>query len=157
MKTPPPLVPVVTLPGTGRVMSAFGDELTVLLSGEQTGGAFSMVQIVTPPGGGPPPHYHTMEDEWFLVQEGRAEFLMDGVWKEVPPGSAAFMPRGAEHSFRNAGDTPLRLLVHTAPAGFEVFFARMAETFHSPDGPDMARIIGIAAEHGIFFVEPGGA
>lgn len=151
-----PLVPVIARPGTGKVISAFGDEVTVLLSGAQTGGAFSMVQIVTPPGGGPPPHYHTREEEWFFVQEGQAEFLLEGVWTAVPAGGTAFLPRGSRHTFRNAGETPLRLLVHTAPAGFEVFFERMAEAFHAPDGPDMPRIISISAEHGIFFVEPEG-
>jgi len=154
---PPSLPPVIAIPGSGKVLSAFGDEVTVLLSGEQTGGAFVMVQILTPPGGGPPPHYHTNEDEWFFVQEGRAEFFLDGVWKEVPAGTAAFLPRGSKHTFRNAGDTPLRLLVHAAPAGFEVFFERIAGAFHEPGGPNMPRIIEISAEHGIFFLEPGEA
>lgn len=60
------------------MLRALGDEVTVLLSGEQTGGTFTMVQVVSPPSGGPPPHYHTHEDEWFLILKGRAE-----LWKEM--------------------------------------------------------------------------
>lgn len=60
------------------MLRALGDEVTVLLSGEQTGGAFTKVQVVSPPGGEPPPHCHTHEDEWFLVLEGRAELWQEG-------------------------------------------------------------------------------
>ena len=145
---------VCTTPGSGTVYHALGDQVTVLLSGEQTGGAFTMVEVIVPPGGGPPPHCHHREDEWFYVLEGRVELWHDGVWTEAPAGSAIFLPRGIPHTFRNCGDTPLRMIVHVAPAGFEVFFSRMAEACNGPDGPDMPRILQIAAEHGIEFLPP---
>lgn len=144
----------ITTPGNGKVLSALGDQVTVLLGGEHTGGAFTMFEVVTPPGGGPPPHWHTRENEWFFILEGRVEFWRDGVWSEVPVGTAAFLPRGSVHTFRNCGDTPLRMLVHTAPSGFEVFFERMAAACNQPGEPDMRRIEEIAAEHGIHFVPP---
>jgi quercetin dioxygenase-like cupin family protein len=147
----------MTAPGKGKAFNALGDEVTVLLSGNQTGGAFAMMQVVTPPGGGPPPHWHTKEDEWFLVQEGRIELWQDGVWTEVPAGTAIFLPRGLKHTYRNCGDIPLRMIVHAAPAGFDLFFEKLAEASNQPGGPDMARIVAIAAEHGIFFVPPEGA
>lgn len=150
----PPLLPSVTLPGAGKVLNALGDEVTVLLSGGQTNGAFTMVQVVTPPGGGPPPHYHTKEDEWFYILEGRAEFFVEGVWNEVPAGTTAYLPRGSKHTYRNIGDTPLKMIVHAAPSGFEVFFERITEAFHEPGGPNMPRIVEISAEHGIFFLDP---
>lgn len=141
-------------PGSGAVYQALGDQVTVLLSGEQTGGAFTMVEVVAPPGSGPPPHCHHREDEWFYVLEGRIELWQNGVWTEAPAGSAIFLPRGIPHTFRNCGDTPLRMIVQVAPAGFEVFFRRMTEACQDPNGPDMARIVAIAAEHGIEFLPP---
>ena len=45
------------------------------------------------------------------------------------------------------------MIVHAAPAGFEVFFERIAEAFHAPGGPDMPRILAISAEHGIHYVD----
>lgn len=150
-----PSLPVsLTPPGTGKRFQALGDEVTVLLSGEQTGGAFTMVEVVTPPGGGPPPHLHTREDEWFLVLEGRIELWQDGTWSEAPTGSAIFLPRGSAHTYRNPGDTPLRMIVHAAPAGFEVFFERFSEACNAPGGPDMKRIMEVASEHGIHFLPP---
>lgn len=150
----PELSPSIILPGESKSCVAFGDEATFLLTGEQTGGRYTMFQYVVPPGGGPPPHRHDGEDEWFLVTDGSAEFFKDGIWTGVPVGSTVFMPRGAVHAFRNAGDTPLKLMIHTAPAGFEIFFARCADECSREGGPDMARIVGIAEEFGIFFDSP---
>ena len=144
----------VVLPSSGKVMRAFGDEITVYLGAAETGGKYTMFSAVTPPGGGPPPHYHANEDEWFFVQEGRAEFLKDNAWAEAPIGTVVFTPRGVVHTFRNPGDTPLRMMVHTAPSGFEVFFSRCAEEFAKPGPPNMPRLVEIAAEHGIHFANP---
>ena len=144
----------VVLPSSGKVMRAFGDEITVYLGAAETGGKYTMFSAVTPPGGGPPPHYHANEDEWFFVQEGRAEFFKDNAWAEAPIGTVVFTPRGVVHTFRNPGDKPLRMMVHTAPSGFEVFFARCAEEFAKPGPPNMPRLVEIAAEHGIHFANP---
>jgi quercetin dioxygenase-like cupin family protein len=136
-----------------RVLHAFGEEVTILLDGEQTAGKLTMWTEITPPDGGPPPHYHSNDDEMFYVLEGRVAFLVNGEWHEVGPGGAAYMPRGVVHTFKNIGDQPSRMLLTTTPSGFEKFFARCAEEFAKPGGPDMSRIIKIGAEHGIHFVQ----
>ncbi len=135
------------------MIRAFGDEVIMHLEGTETGGTVSLWTNITPPGGGPPPHYHLNEDEWFVVQEGRVSFLVEGEWQEVPVGGVVFAPRGSVHTFRNTGDEPLRMLISTSPAGFETFFSRCAEEFDKPGGPDMERIVEISAEHGIHFVQ----
>jgi len=140
-------------PTAGRLIRAFGDEITVHLGAAETGGRYTLFTCVTPPGGGPPPHFHADEDEWFLVLEGRAEFLKDGAWIEAPVGSVVYSPRGVVHTYRNRGDGPLRMLVQTSPAGFETFFSRCAEVFARPSPPDMAHLVAIAAEHGIHFAD----
>src|ERR1035441_545835 len=94
MKTEPLIVPKITLPGQGRVIRAFGDEVIMHLKGEHTGGTLSLWTNITPPGGGPPPPYHDNEDEWFVVQEGRMSFIVDGQRQEVTAGGAVFAPRG---------------------------------------------------------------
>lgn len=142
----------VAVPQSSKVLHAFGNEMTVLLSGADTGGKLAMCLDVTPPSGGPPPHYHLNEDEWFFPLQGEVEFLIDGEWQEVAVGTAVFIPRGTVHTFRNKGTEPLKILLHTTPAGFEIFFERCAEEFAKPGPPDMARIMQIGAEHGIHFV-----
>lgn len=146
------LAPIVTLPNEAKTLHAFGDEIHVHLGGAETGGQHTVFTDLTPPGGGPPPHYHTDEDEWFLPLEGRVEFLLNGEWQEVPMGSVVFVPRRTVHTFRNCGDTTLKMLTHTSPAGMEIFFERCAAEFAKPGPPNMERIIEISAEHGIHFV-----
>ena len=94
MSNPSVLSPCVVPPSAGKIIRAFGDEVTIHLGGTDTGGQLTMWTEVTPPGGGPPPHYHLNEDEWFFPLEGHVEFLKDNAWTEVPIGSAVFMPRG---------------------------------------------------------------
>lgn len=154
MSTTDTAKPWITIGGQSRVIHAFGEQMYIHLGAEETGGRYCMFTEVTSPGGGPPPHHHTGEDEWFHVLEGRAAFLKDGEWVEVPPGSSVFIPRGTVHSFKNVGDTPLKQLITVAPAGIETFFARCAEEFKKTEGPDMERILAISAEHGIVFDKP---
>lgn len=143
---------VVTLPEGARRLEAFGETAHFLLTGAETGGKYTQWVEETPPGNGPPAHFHTREDEWFHVLEGRFSFLKDGEWSEVPVGSAVYMPKGAIHSFKNVGESVGRLLVTTAPSGFEDFFAECAAEFAQTGGPDMSRIAGICGRHGIYFV-----
>ncbi len=136
------------------VLRAFGEEVTILLSGEQTGGAFTMFAETTPPGEGPPPHFHEREDEWFYVIEGCVSFFVDGKWTDARAGDAVFAPRKGVHAFKNNTAQPTRMLIHASPCGFENFFAEAAEEFAKPGGPDMARAVGIAEKYGIHFVQP---
>ena len=146
------LVPVIAAPDEGTELHAFGEKVIIHLTGKQTGGLATVWTEITPPGGGPPPHYHEQEDEWFHVEEGRVSFFFDGAWTEVGPGGTVFMPRNIVHTFKNVGDAPSRMRLTTSPAGFDTYFARCAEEFAKPGGPDMPRIIEISAEHGIHFV-----
>lgn len=154
MSMPISRVATVVPTGQGRVLRAFGEEVHLLLTGEETGGSQTLWTELTPPGGGPPPHYHVHEDETLFVLEGQVSFFRDDRWQEVAPGSVAYMPRGVVHTFKNVGSGPLRMLVSTSPSGFERFFARCAEAFAQAGGPDMERIVAIGVEHGIHFLVP---
>ena len=147
MSTIPTLV--IVQPGGGKDLFAFSGVLSVLLAGEQTGGALTVMLDESPPGSGPPFHVHSQEDEWFLVVEGRISYFADGRWTEVGPGGAVYLPRGRPHTYRNVGTTPSKHWILTAPSGFEKFFARCAEEFAKPGGPDMARIVQFHDEQGI--------
>jgi quercetin dioxygenase-like cupin family protein len=151
MNTLTPLPPVVTLPDQAIVHEAFGDRVTFHLTGEQTGGKCAVFSVITQPGGGPPLHWHENEEEIFHVVEGEAEFFRDGEWQAAPVGTTLYMPRGSVHTYRNAGATPLKMMVQAIPAGFDTFFARCTAEFHRDGGPDMARIVEISAEHGIYY------
>jgi mannose-6-phosphate isomerase-like protein (cupin superfamily) len=143
--------------GQSPILRAYGDEVAVHLGAERTGGRFTFFTGQTPAGGGPPPHFHAREEEWFFVLEGRAEFLSEDAWTEVPAGTSVFMPRHSLHAFRNTGSGPLRQAIHTSPGGFDLFFRESALEFQNPEGPQPARLLEIGARFGIYFptLEPG--
>ena len=144
---------IIIQPEEGRVLRAFGEEVIILLDGEQTGGRQTMWLETTPPEGGPPLHFHINDDETFHVLEGQMAFFQNSKWYEVGPGGSAFVPRGQMHTFKNVGEGNSRMLLSTSPAGFDVFFSRCSEEWARPGGPDMSRVFQIAAEHGIHFVK----
>src|SRR6202044_639710 len=54
-----------------------GDTYTVLVSGEDTAGKYTLIDMHVPPGGGPPPHRHDFE-EMFTVLEGEIRVTFRG-------------------------------------------------------------------------------
>ena len=65
--------PVVLGPGEGTHLDVLGDLITLLVSGNQTNGAFTVLSQTSPPGGGTPLHTHHNEDEALYVLQGEYE------------------------------------------------------------------------------------
>ena len=53
------------------------DTYTILVSGNDTAGAYTLIDMHVPPGGGPPPHRHDSE-EMFSVLHGEVEVTFRG-------------------------------------------------------------------------------
>jgi quercetin dioxygenase-like cupin family protein len=58
-------------------LSASAASPSILLSGEDTAGRYTLIDMHVPPGGGPPPHRHDFE-EMFTVLEGQIEITFRG-------------------------------------------------------------------------------
>ena len=54
-------------------------------------------------------------DQFFHVETGHGEVVIDGVVHEVMAGSAIIVPAGAFHNLRNTGDEPMRLYTLYGP------------------------------------------
>lgn len=145
-------------PGEGRALRMLGETVTLKVSAEQTGGAYSLFEVVSSPGGGPPPHIQHHEDECLWVLDGEFEVLDDERSFVAGPGTLVYVPRGTLHSYKNVGDGPGRMLVSQTPGGrHEAFFEELGEEFGGEpgatpvdDGPrDLRRIPEMAARYGI--------
>lgn len=93
----------------------------VLVSGEQTGGSFSVVEQRARLGCMTPRHLHGRESETFLVVDGALEGWCDGATTLVEAGQLLHLPAGREHAFRVASGAAHFYNV-ISPAGFEAFF-----------------------------------
>src|ERR1700691_3796701 len=106
-----------SLPHIGLV----GDTYTILVTGEDTAGKYTLIDMHVPPGGGPPPHRHDFE-EMFTVLDGEVQVTFRGETVVARAGETVNVPANAPHAFTNATDTPSRLLCLCAPAGQEEVF-----------------------------------
>ena len=109
--------------GEGRSLWVLGELATYKTTSEQTGGAYSLFEVITPPGAGPPPHIQHREDESFYVLEGEFEFLDNGRTIRAGAGSLIYVPKGTLHSHKNVGEGVGRILLTQTPGGlYEYFF-----------------------------------
>jgi quercetin dioxygenase-like cupin family protein len=119
-----------------RVIRFLGNnEITVLLSGEEAGGGYCVMELVIQPGGGATAlhtdrwvetfHLIDGEVEWTVAREGRLH-----TWTALP-GETIVVPRGVQHRFAGAGNAPSRMLA-VGPAEFEHFFRALAAAWQGP-------------------------
>ncbi len=54
-------------------------------------------------------------DQFFRVEEGTGEAVLDGVRTEIRAGFAIVVPAGAKHNIVNTGSVPLKLYTLYAP------------------------------------------
>jgi quercetin dioxygenase-like cupin family protein len=101
-----------------------GDTYTTLVSGEDTAGRYTLIDMHVPPGGGPPPHRHDFE-EMFSVLEGEIELTFRGAKSTARAGETVNIPANAPHQFTNSSEVPARLLGMCSPSGQEKFFAEI--------------------------------
>jgi quercetin dioxygenase-like cupin family protein len=97
---------------------------TILLSGRDTAGRYTLIDMHVPPGGGPPPHRHDFE-EMFTVLAGEIDMTFRGDTLRLRAGETVNVPANAPHAFRVVSETPARLLCMCTPAGQEEFFGEV--------------------------------
>lgn len=130
-----------------------GVRYKTILTAEETGGAMSIVDSLSPLGSGPPRHIHHNEDETFVMITGTCKIWIEGIETIAGPGESVFIPRGKEHTFKVIGDEPSRHLVILSPGGFEGFFQDMADgQCKIPE--DMPAIEASATKHNMTFTGP---
>src|SRR5262245_60624563 len=122
-----------------RFGKALGTKL--LLSADQTGGAFGLVEHDLPAGQlGSPVHTHADEDEYSYVVSGTLSALVGDEVVEAGPGEVVAKPRGIPHAFWNAGDEPVVFVELITPGGFEGYFFELAGPFNAQDLEAMGEV-----------------
>jgi mannose-6-phosphate isomerase-like protein (cupin superfamily) len=141
-------LPIFLQPDEGKVLDVLGEILTIKVAGEQTDGAYTIIQEVSPPSGGPPLHLHHREDEAFYVLEGEYEIQCGDGRINAMPGMFVFAPRKIPHTFRNVSAGHAKVLAVVTPAGIEKFFEELSEV--AKQGPlDLGRVKEIAERYEI--------
>jgi mannose-6-phosphate isomerase-like protein (cupin superfamily) len=144
--------PIVLGPGEGRPIDLGNFEMSVKVTGAETGGVFSLLEATEPPNFGPPMHIHHDCAEAFYILEGEYRFFIEGAEHSCPAGSFVLIPSGLRHSFR-VGAVASRKLNLYAPAEMIGYFHDLAATIKG-GAADPARLDDIARRHGMEVVGP---
>lgn len=103
-------------------MKGFVDDIESLTLGNAdfrrviyTGKEMQLVLMTIPPGGEIGEEVHEDRDQFFRVEGGQGEVLIDGKTTKVEGDWAIIVPSGARHNVRNTGKEPLKLYTIYAP------------------------------------------
>ena len=143
-------------PGEGEARWWFGGLATIKATKEQTGGHYTLVEVLEPEGEGPL-HVHYREDEGFWVLEGQLTFKVGEETIKAGPGSFVFGPKDVPHRF-TVESGPARLLFILSPGGFEELVYATSESAKehalppAPEGPpseaEMEHLRALARQYG---------
>lgn len=81
-----------------RHIAMVGDTDTILVSGKETNGRYTLIDMLIPPGGGPAPRRHDFE-EMFTVLEGEVELTFCNEAFVARAGETVNIPANAPHQF----------------------------------------------------------
>ncbi len=91
----------------------------VKAAGNQTNGAFTLIEQTMPFSSGPPPHLHTNMEEMFYILEGEMTICISDKIYVFKPGTFGFIPRNTVHYFKVTSKENCKVLNFYTPSGFE--------------------------------------
>lgn len=130
-----------------------------LATGAQTGERFALSEATADAGYASPFHVHHDDDEAIYVLDGVIDLYLGDEVHEGRAGAWFFMPRAIPHGYFVRKDGPVRMLILTAPAGFERFFHDHGQAVEAgaPESPAISKEEGeriLRAEYGIEILPP---
>jgi mannose-6-phosphate isomerase-like protein (cupin superfamily) len=80
-----------------------------------TGKNLQLVLMTIAPGDEIGEEVHEDRDQFFRIEEGEGEVVIDGQTHQIEDDDAIIVPAGARHNVRNPGDAPLKLYTIYGP------------------------------------------
>ena len=136
---------IITNPADGERLRVVGDNVRVLASGDETGGAYEIFELEAPEGNGPPPHAHPWSES-YLVVEGEADVFVNGSHSIAKPGCFYQIPAGTKHCYKIRTKSA-KFVVVTSPAGARDFFVEL-DAVTGGSCEDMGKVVAVAVKHG---------
>jgi quercetin dioxygenase-like cupin family protein len=133
-----------------RINGDDSGQVTVLLTGAETGGRLVLLATRVRRGQEPPRHLHNDADEVVYVLDGTLTFWVGDETRCVTTGDYLYLPPGVEHGYAvESGEA--RLLFVLAPEGLAGFLC-MAGAGNGE--ADVEQLVTAAARHGIAITGP---
>lgn len=137
-----------------KALWVLGGLYEIKVTGAETGGALTVMEMTIPAGMGPPPHVHA-QAETIYVLEGTLRLHVGEETLEGGPGSVFHIPEGTLEHFEPAGDS-VRILALYTPGGIDKFFEEIGEIAPSrivpppmTSPPDFERLVAAGKRYGL--------
>lgn len=141
--------------GVARFESPAGDDVVVRATGDETDGAYDVLDLEIPSGPGVTPlHVHHENDEATLVIEGELTVRLGDERHVLGPGEFVNAPSGLPHTYRNSGDGPARALFVMSPGNNWKYLKEASEHGPVEDESDIEKLVPVLESHGIEMVGP---
>jgi quercetin dioxygenase-like cupin family protein len=138
----------VVEPDAGLAMDLGYTRLRVVLSGEDTDGAFALTEQPLEAGAlAGPLHTHANEDGFIYGLVGRIGAQVGDDTVEVAQSGVILVPRGVKHTFWNPTAQEAAVLEFFSPAGLERWFQELTQLVAAKE-PDIQAIVASAHRHG---------
>jgi len=137
------------------------EKVTLLVSGEDTNGAYAVAHVVKPANQGPPLHLHEHEDETFYIKRGSMIFYVGEEIIEAKAGDYVFAPRGIQHRFVT-GSEETEFILTASPAGFDSFVKELGISVPEnaplpqvgpPTEEEIVGLVTVSKKYGITYPE----
>lgn len=120
---------LVKRPEDAKAVTLAGELFKFVVKSEETGGAFSLIELTVEPfSPGPPAHRHGNEAVGFWVVEGSLTMHLEERTFITTPGAFTLVPKGVTHSYSNPHRDPAKVHLILIPGGLEAFFAEIGES-----------------------------
>jgi quercetin dioxygenase-like cupin family protein len=124
-----------------------------LVEAADSNGSASVFECFVPANSKMPlPHSHDAFEETIYGLEGTTTWTVDGRTRDIPPGEAICIPRGAVHGFDNKETKDAKFLAISTPGVMTPgYFREMHEVLASAAGgpPDPATLAEVMRRHGL--------
>jgi quercetin dioxygenase-like cupin family protein len=141
--------------GVAQFESPAGEDVVVRATGDETDGAYDILDLTIPPGPGVTPlHVHHENDEAILVLTGEVTVQLGDDRHRIGPGGFVNAPSGLAHTYRNSGDGPARALFVLTPGNNWEYLLEAARHGPVEDESDIEKLVPILESHGVEMVGP---
>lgn len=108
-----------------------------------TGHHLQLVLMALTPGQAIGMETHATHDQFFRIEQGYGEAVIDGVSRKIKSGDCLIVPAGAKHNLVNSGEKPMRLYTIYGPPNH---VDKLLETTHAEAEASHEVFDGVASE-----------
>jgi quercetin dioxygenase-like cupin family protein len=112
----------------GTKINFHGTKMTVKVSGDDSDGKYTLIEMEHPPNTGPALHIHSNAPEAYYVLDGQYSIRRANETYQARPGDFVFIPKDIPHNYQSGPDGGKVLVI--SPAGLEGYFKEVADILH---------------------------